>query len=134
MKTPLKAVLADGNNNEVVGNALKLEGIPRDTDNKGPPEEDNIGIKEGTLKPKDLDDSPDNANGSPDDPLGNEKGNELKPGKEELDHNGPQIGNVANKTKLDNDEPTGPDDEITKGAANDVKNGNNTVDDELNEE
>lgn len=88
----------------------------------------NEGIKLGADNKADsLIDKPNDINGIPEDAPGNELGNELKPGNEELDHNGPQLGRVDKDNKDDKDEPKGPDEEITKGAVTEVKNGYNKL-------
>ena len=62
----------------------------------------------------------------PEEALGKELGNELKPGSEDADHNGPQIGKVASDNDADSNEPTGWELDSTNGADNEAVNGYNT--------
>lgn len=80
----------------------------------------------GVAKPLDCKARPDNIGGMPEEALGKELGNELNPGSEDADHNGPQIGKVASDNDADSNEPTGCELDNTRGADNEAVNGYNT--------
>ena len=99
----------------------KLEGILPDAR----PEEEARGRPKdsGVANPLDWESKPDNSVGRPEETPGKELGKELRPGREDADHNGPQIGKVASESEVDNKEPIGCELDSTSGADSEVVKG-----------